>query len=76
MDYDYQVIGKDGKLHNYIWDDKQSKMVEGKREREIPWWQLHQIAENLGGTVSHKTIIHSNGKHVKQITIEYEGEKD
>jgi len=37
MEYDYQVIGKDGKLHNYIWDDKQSKMVEGKREKIIPW---------------------------------------
>ena len=75
MDYDYQVISN-GKVTNYIWDDQQNKMVEGKREREIPWWQLHQIAENLGGTVSHKTIIYSNGKHIKQIVIEYEGEKD
>jgi hypothetical protein len=75
MDYDYQVISN-GKVTNYIWDDQQNKMVEGKREREIPWWQLDQIAKNLDGTVSHKTIIHSNGKHIKQIVIEYEGEKD
>ena len=74
-DYDYQVI-TNGKVTNYIWDDQQNKMIEGTREREIPWWQLNQIAENLGGTVSHKTIIYSNGKHIKQIVIEYEGEKD
>ena len=70
------ITDKDGKVTDYVWDDQQKIMVEGKIEKEIPWWQLNQIAENLGGTVSHKTIIHSNGKHVKQITIEYEGEKD
>jgi hypothetical protein len=75
MDYDYQVISN-GKVTNYIWDDEQRKMVEGKRGGEVPRWQLHQIAENLGGTISRKTIVYSNGKHVKQITIEYEGEND
>ena len=73
-DYDYQIIDKDGEVHNYIWDDKESKMVEGKRERNIPWWQIHKIAEDLYGTSAFKTIIHSNGKHVKQIVIEYEEE--
>ena len=70
------ITDKDGKVTDYVWDDQQKIMVEGKIEKEIPWWQLHQIAENLGGTVSHKTIIYSNGKHIKQIVIEYEGEKD
>ncbi len=74
-DYDYQVI-TNGKVTNYIWDDQQNKMIEGTREREIPWWQLNKIAEDLDGKLSFKTIIHSNGKHVKQITIEYEGERD
>ena len=74
MDYDYQVIGSDGKVHNYIWDDEQRKMVEGKREREIPWWQIRNIARDLNGTSAFKTIIHSNGKHIKQIIIEYEEE--
>ena len=45
MDYDYQVI-TNGKVTNYIWDDEESKMVEGKRERDIPWWQIHKIAED------------------------------
>ena len=70
------ITDKDGKVTDYVWDDQQKIMVEGKIEKEIPWWQLNQIAENLGGTVSHKTIIYSNGKHIKQIVIEYEGEKD
>ena len=70
------ITDKDGKVTDYVWDDQQKIMVEGKVKKEIPWWQLNQIAKNLGGTVSHKTIIYSNGKHIKQIVIEYEGEKD
>ena len=72
MEYDYQVIGKDGKLHNYIWDDKQSKMVEGKREKIIPWWQLHQIAENLGGKLKKYVEQDSRGNVKYKIVIEYE----
>ena len=75
MDYDYQVIGKDGKLHNYIWDDKQSKMVEEKREREIPWWQLHQIAEGLGGELRKFVEQDSRGNVKYKIVIEYKEDK-
>ena len=71
MNYDYQVIGKDGKLHNYIWDDKQSKMVEGKREKIIPWWQLHQIANELGGELKSHIIQDSRGNITRKISIEY-----
>ena len=71
MNYDYQVIGKDGKLHNYIWDDKQSKMVEGKREKIIPWWQLHQIANKLGGELKSHIIQDSRGNITRKISIEY-----
>ena len=74
MNYDYQVIGKDGKLHNYIWDDKQSKMVEGKREKIIPWWQLHQIAQEVDGEIKQFTIQDSTGKVFKRIVIDYKEE--
>jgi len=75
---DYQVIDKDGKIHNYIWDDEQRKMVEGKREKReksIPWWQLHQIASNLKGELVTKTIVDSRGNVSKQIVIEYKEEE-
>mgnify|MGYP003146712394 CR=1 FL=1 len=73
-EYDYQVIGSDGKLHNYIWDDKQSKMVEGKREKIIPWWQLHQIAETLGGELKKYVEQDSRGNVKYKIVIEYKEE--
>ena len=72
---DYQVIDKDGKVHNYIWDDVQSKMVEGKREKNVPWWQLHQIADNLGAELVTKVITDSRGNVSKQIVIEYKEEE-
>jgi len=72
---DYQVIDKNGKIHNYIWDDEQRKMVEGKREKSIPWWQLHQIADEVGGKLVTKTILDSRGNVSKQIVIEYTEEK-
>jgi hypothetical protein len=72
---DYQVIDKNGKIHNYIWDDEQRKMVEGKREKSIPWWQLHQIANNLKGELVTKTIVDSRGNVSKQIVIEYKEEE-
>jgi hypothetical protein len=68
---DYQVIDKDGKVHNYIWDDKKSKMVEGKREKSVPWWRLHRIAEELGGNLTDQTVLDSKGNLSKRIVIEY-----
>jgi len=72
---DYQVIDKNGNVHNYIWDDEQNKMVEGKREKSVPWWQLHQIANDLGGELVTKTIVDSRGNVSKQIVIEYKEEE-
>ena len=72
---DYQVIDKDGKVHNYIWDDKQSKMVEGKREKTVPWWRLHQIAKELGGEVKSYIIQDSRGNVTRKISIEYKEEE-
>lgn len=68
---DYQVIDKDGKVHNYIWDDKQSKMVEGKRKKTVPWWRLHRIAEELEGELIEQTVVDSIGNLTKRIVIEY-----
>ena len=72
---DYQVIDKDGKVHNYIWDDQQSKMVEGKREKNVPWWRLHQIAKELGGELTDQTVLDSRGNLSKRIVIEYREEE-
>ena len=68
---DYQVIDKDGKVHNYIWDDQQSKMVEGKREKTVPWWRLHRISEELKGELTEQTVVDSRGNLTKRIVIEY-----
>ena len=75
MDCDYQVIDKDGKITNYIWDNQQKQMVEGKKEKEIPWWKLHEIADNLNGTLRHICCVDSNSRRYKRIVIEYEEEK-
>ena len=72
---DYQVIDKNGNVHNYIWDDEQNKMVEGKREKTVPWWQLNQIANDLNGELITKTIVDSRGNVSKQIVIEYKEEE-
>ena len=74
-DYDYQVVDSDGKIHNYIWDDEQRKMVEGKREKSVPWWRLNQIAEELGGELKSYIIQDSHGNLTKKIAIEYKEEE-
>ena len=69
------ITDKDGKVTDYIWDDQKKQMVEGKREKEIPWWKLHQIAEDLGGGLRKLYIQDSNGRKYKRIVIEYEEEE-
>ena len=69
------ITDKDGKVTDYIWDDQKKQMVEGKREKEIPWWKLHQIAEDLGGRLRKLYIQDSNGRKYKRIVIEYEEEE-
>ena len=68
---DYQVIDSDGKTTNYIWDSQQRKMVEGKREKSVPWWRLHRIAEELKGELTEQTVADSRGNVSKRIVIEY-----
>jgi len=71
-EYDYQVIDKDGEVHNYIWDDEDGKMVEGKRDRVPPYWRINRIAEDLQGKVNYTTLVDSRGKVTKRIIIEYD----
>lgn len=68
------VTDKNGKVTDYIWDNQKKTMVQGKIEKEIPWWQLHQIAEDLGGELRKLYIQDSNGRKYKRIVIEYEEE--
>ena len=70
------ISDKDGKVTDYIWDDQKKKMVEGKREKEIPWWKLHQIAEDLGGELRKLYIQDSNGRKYNRIVIEYQENND
>jgi len=71
-DYDYQVVVSDGNIHNYIWDDNERKMVEGKREKIPPYWRINRIAEDLYGKVEYITAVDSRGKITKKIVISYE----
>lgn len=74
---EYAVIHKDGSETEYVWSQQEHKMVEKtSKEKEIPWWQIHQIADGLKAQTSFKTIVHSSGKRVKQIVIEFTDEED
>jgi len=44
-------------------------------EKQVPWWKLHEVADELDGTLRHITCVDSNGRHYKRVVIEYEEEK-
>ena len=69
------ITDKNGKVTDYVWDDQKKAMVEGKPKREIPWWQLHQIAEELGGELRKFVEQDSRGNVKYKIVIEYEEDK-
>ena len=73
---DYDVIDGDGKVTNYIWDDTQKKMVEGKREKNVPRWRIERIAQDLDGEVMYQIVVNSRGKVTKRVIISYEEEED
>ena len=66
------ITDKNGKVTDYVWDDQKKAMVEGKPEREIPWWQLHQIADQLDGELKKFVEQDSRGNVKYKIVIEYE----
>ena len=44
-------------------------------EKQVPWWTLHEVADELDGTLRHISCVDSNGRRYKQVVIEYEEEK-
>ena len=56
-----------------------NKLTSGWRramdEKKIPWSKLHEIAESLGGKLSHITCVDHTGRNYKRIVIEYEENK-
>lgn len=45
-------------------------------EKNIPWWRLHKIAEELDGELKHLTISDSSGRKYKRLVIEYTEEEN
>ena len=45
-------------------------------DKQVPWWTLHEVADELNGTLSHITCVDSNGRKYKRVVIEYEEEKE
>ena len=43
-------------------------------EKQIPWSKLHEIADALGGKLTHITCVDHTGRNYKRIVIEYEEE--
>jgi hypothetical protein len=44
---------------------------ENVDNKEIPWWKLHEIADQLNGKLNHITCVDHTGKTCKRIVIEY-----
>ena len=52
---------------------KKKLMIGGNvTEKEISWWKLHEVADELNGMLRHITCVDSNGRKYKRIVIEYE----
>ena len=45
-------------------------------EKQVPWWTLHEVADELDGTLRHISCVDSNGRRYKRVVIEYEEEAD
>lgn len=43
--------------------------------KEIPWWKLHEVANELNGKLQHITCFESDGRKYKRVVIEYEEQK-
>ena len=41
-------------------------------EKEIPWGKLHEIKDQLKGTLRHIQCVDLTGRRYKRIVIEYE----
>ena len=45
-------------------------------EKQVPWWTLHEVADELNATLRHITCVDSNGRRYKRVVLEYEEEED
>jgi len=45
-------------------------------EKQVPWWTLHEVADELGATLRHITCVDSNGRRYKRVVLEYEEEEE
>ena len=43
-------------------------------KKHVPWWRLHQIAQEVDGELKQFTIQDSTGKVFKRIVIDYKEE--
>ena len=45
-------------------------------EKQVPWWTLHEVADELNATMRHISCVDSNGRRYKRVVIEYEEEEN
>jgi 5,10-methylenetetrahydrofolate reductase len=45
-------------------------------DKQVPWWTLHEVADELGATLRHITCVDSNGRRYKRVVLEYEEEEE
>ena len=43
-------------------------------EKQVPWWTLHEVADELDGTLRHISCVDHTGRRYKRVVIEYEEE--
>ena len=54
-----------------------NQMIGGNvTEKQVPWWTLHEVADELNATLRHITCVDSNGRKYKRVVIEYEEDKE
>ena len=44
-------------------------------DKQVPWWTLHEVADELGATLRHISCVDSNGRRYKRVVLEYEEEE-
>ena len=60
-------------MRSLIGSKETNPMIGGNvTEKEIPWWKLHEVADELNGTLRHISCVDSNGRRYKRVVIEYE----
>ena len=45
-------------------------------DKQVPWWTLHEVADELNATLRHITCVDSNGRRYKRVVLEYEEEEE